>query len=79
MKNLLWHPAIKTLNNSTPTISNASPTPSVSDTIVVLREELAAHFNGGSKRELARCFGISVRQAQRLFLAERSTGKGAIQ
>ena len=39
-------PAIKKMNNSTSTMSNASPTPSVSsnklDPIAVLREELAA-------------------------------------
>lgn len=39
-------PAIKTLNNRTSTMSNATPTPSVSsnklDPIAVLREELAA-------------------------------------
>jgi len=39
-------PAIKTMNNSTNTMSNATPTPSVSshklDPIAVLREELAA-------------------------------------
>lgn len=39
-------PAIKTMNNSTSTMSNATPTPSVSsnklDPIAVLREELAA-------------------------------------
>lgn len=42
-----------------------------------LGQELAAHFNGRNTRELARRFGISVRQAQRLLSAERSTGKGA--
>lgn len=42
-----------------------------------LGQELAAHFNGRNTRELARRFGISVRQVQRLLLAERSTGKGA--
>lgn len=46
MKHQLGQPAIKTMNNSTSTMSNATPTPSVSsnklDPIAVLREELAA-------------------------------------
>lgn len=46
MKHSLGQPAIKTMNNSTSTMSNATPTPSVSsnklDPIAVLREELAA-------------------------------------
>ena len=123
-------PAIKTMNHSTSTMSNATHTPSVSsnklDPIAVLREELAAaavchgvervedltealvsrvvqrlggvqvyvparrivqrdklgqelmaHFNGRNTRELARRFGISVRQVQRLLLSARSTTSGA--
>lgn len=46
MKHSLGQPAIKTMNNCTSTMSNATPTPSVSsnklDPIAVLREELAA-------------------------------------
>ncbi|MBS7244193.1 MAG: hypothetical protein KIG98_07630 [Comamonas sp.] len=120
-------PAIKTMNNCTSTMSNATPTPSVSsnklDPIAVLREELAAaavchgvervedltealvtrvvqrlggvqvyvparrivqrdklgqelaaNFNGRNTRELARRFGISVRQVQRLLQAVKESG-----
>lgn len=120
-------PAIKKMNNSTSTMSNASPTPSVSsnklDPIAVLREELTAaavchgvervddltealvsrvvqrlgganvyvpvsrivqreklaqeifaHFNGRNTRDLARRFGVSVRQVQRVLLGQRKEG-----
>ena len=121
-------PAIKTMNNRTSTMSNATPTPSVSshklDPIAVLREELAAaavchgvervedltealvtrvvqrlgganvyvpvsrivqreklaqeisaHFNGRNTRDLARRFGVSVRQVQRVLLSQRKEGE----
>lgn len=123
-------PAIKTMNNRTSTMSNATPTPSVSshklDPIAVLREELAAaavchgvervedltealvtrvvqrlggvqvyvparrivqrdklcqelaaNFNGRNTRELARRFGISVRQVQRLLVTSKKSDGGS--
>lgn len=120
-------PAIKTMNNSTGNMNNATPTPSVSsnklDPIAVLREELTAaaichgvervedlaealvsrvvqrlgganlyvpvsrivqreklaqeiatNFNGRNTRDLARRFGVSVRQIQRVLLSQRKEG-----
>ena len=39
-----------------------------------LGQELAANFNGRNTRELARRFGISVRQVQRLLQAVKESG-----
>lgn len=41
-----------------------------------LGQELVAHFNGRNTRELARRFGISVRQVQRLLLSARKEAGG---
>jgi len=43
-----------------------------------LGQEIVAHFNGRNTRELARRFGISVRQVQRLLLGARSETDSAI-
>ncbi|MDH1700286.1 Mor transcription activator family protein [Comamonas terrigena] len=42
-----------------------------------LAKELYAHFDGRNTRELARRFGISVRQVQRLLSSKRPTLAGA--
>lgn len=41
-----------------------------------LGREVLAHFNGRNTRELARRFGISVRQVQRLLLSARAEADG---
>ena len=41
-----------------------------------LGQEIVAHFNGRNTRELARRFGISVRQVQRLLLSARTEAGG---
>lgn len=43
-----------------------------------LGQEIVAHFNGRNTRELARRFGISVRQVQRLLLGARAETDSAI-
>ena len=43
-----------------------------------LGQEIVAHFNGRNTRELARRFGISVRQVQRLLLIAKERDKGLI-
>lgn len=43
-----------------------------------LGQEIVAHFDGRNTRELARRFGISVRQVQRLLLIAKESDKGLI-
>lgn len=39
-----------------------------------LAQEISAHFNGRNTRDLARRFGVSVRQVQRVLLSQRKDG-----
>lgn len=41
-----------------------------------LAQEIATHFNGRNTRELARRFGVSVRQVQRVLSNQRKDGRG---
>ena len=41
-----------------------------------LAQEIATHFNGRKTRELARRFGVSVRQVQRVLSNQRKDGRG---
>ena len=40
-----------------------------------LAQEISAHFNGRNTRDLARRFGVSVRQVQRVLLSQRKEGE----
>lgn len=40
-----------------------------------LAQEIFAHFNGRNTRDLARRFGVSVRQVQRVLLGQRKEGE----